>query len=244
MNRAEFTTILQKIAHYYPRFYAESDPNTVFEDWFEFFENNSFNAVMHAVKAHVSTSKFAPTIADLKAQMVESYLQNKPTSIQAFQVISDAVRKTYDRADAVKQYNALPPILKKLVGKPEQLRDWSNIDDSTFQTVIMSAIRESYTELAKREAKFYAFPAELQRAEIWRIADPGPAELPAPEITKTVDEIIEEANAGAAAHGMVMTDDLKKKNAARVDAFLKPVTKAEEKALEFRDQQRLERKFR
>lgn len=190
MNAAEFSVVLAKIARFYPRFYENQDPKQVNADWFPYFRDNSFQTVNRAVDACINTLRFPPTVADIKAQIVESYQQDKPTSIEAFQVISHAVNKSFDRTSATEQFNQLPPILRKLVGDPSALRDWKQVSTEAFQTVIMSAIRESYSELVKREAKYYAFPAELQRAERWRIEAPEAAALPEPERQKTFEEIM------------------------------------------------------
>lgn len=194
MNAAEFSVVLAKIARFYPRFYENQDPKQVNADWFPYFRDNSFQTVNRAVDACINTLRFPPTVADIKAQIAESYQQDKPTSIEAFQVISHAVNKSFDRTSATEQFNQLPPILRKLVGDPSALRDWKQVSTEAFQTVIMSAIRESYTELVKREAKYYAFPAELQRAEHWRIEAPEAAALPEPERKKTHEEMLAERN--------------------------------------------------
>lgn len=240
MTRAEFSEIMEKIEHYYPRFFSETDKQTVFEAWYEFFAGNPKDAVMRAVKAHISTSKFAPTIADIKSQMVESFLKGKPTSIQAFHTISNAVKKSFNPESAAKAYNELPPILKKLTDNPSQLIAWNNVDDSAFQTVIMSAIRESYKEIAKQEADFFAFPLDLQMTETWRIEAPEKVALPEPQKRMSVEEIIEDANAHAAAHGMKMTEELAQKHASRVDNFLKPMTADEKKRVELAESRKAE----
>ena len=233
MTENEFSVIIAKISRFYPRFYEGQDAKKVFSDWFENFKDNSFDVVHRAVVAHINTSKFAPTVSDIKSLIVESYLQDKPTAMQAFQRISRAVRKSYNREDAIKQYNELPPILQKLVSEPSQLLDWNKVSTESFQTVIMSAIRESYKELTAREAKYYAFPENLQRAEQWRISEPETVALPEPVKEKTVTEMLDEMDRNAAEfrrqHGMTANPKYNDK----VDAFKSPVTKEDLKRMEY-----------
>lgn len=238
MTKAEFSVILVRISRFYPRFYDGQNPETINNDWYTVggFENIPFEVADRAVTAYCNTSKFPPSLADIKAQIVESYLQDKPTAMQAFQQIARAVRKSYSKEDAIKQYNEFPPILRKLVEEPSVLQDWNKVSTESFQTVIMSAIRESYKELATREAKFYAFPDDLQKAEKWRIEAPEQTALPEPEIIKTVEEIVDEANRQASAHGMQMTDELTRKHQSRVGEFLKPMTADEVKIMKQRMQ--------
>lgn len=235
MTKNEFTVILAKISRFYPRFYEGQDALKVAEDWYEIggFESIPFEVVNRAVNAFCNTSKFPPSLADIKAQIVESYLQDKPTATQAFQRISQAVRKSYTRDDAIKQFNDLPPILRKLVEEPSQLLEWNKVNTESFQTVIMSAIRESYKELTAREAKYYAFPENLQRAEQWRISEPETVALPEPVKEKTVTEMLDEMDRNAAEfrrqHGMTANPKYNDK----VDAFKSPVTKEDLKRMEY-----------
>lgn len=53
-----------------------------------------------------------------------------------------------------------------------------------------------------------------------------------------IDEIIENANRLAAANGMQMTDDLRKKNAERVAKFRTPLTKIEIKIIQKREEKK------
>ena len=245
MTKNEFTVILAKISRFYPRFYEGQDALKVTEDWYEIggFESIPFEVADRAVKAFCNTSKFPPSLADIKAQIVESYLQDKPTAMQAFQQIARAVRKSYSKEDAIKQYNELPPILRKLVEEPSVLQDWYKVSGESFQTVIMSAIRESYKELATREAKFYAFPDDLQRAEQWRVTTPEAVALPEPVKEKTIDEMQSDMDKRAVeyreSHGITAKPEYEN----RVSAFLEPMTENEIKMHEAKERADLKAKL-
>lgn len=238
MTELEFSKVMERISQYWSGFYAKQDADEIFSIWYPLFKNDDASEVQKAVIMLVCTLKFPPTVADIKTQLAENRLEAQPTSIEAFQTISEAVSRSYNRDDATEQYKQLPPILRKLVGSPAQLISWRKVSDEAFQTVVMSAIRESYTTLAKREAKYYALPAGLQKLETWRIDTPSLEGLPEPEKPKTVDEIVEESNAHASEHGMKMTQELQEKHSARVADFLKPVTKDDVKRVELREKQK------
>lgn len=229
MTEAEFSVILAKISRFFPRFYEGQDAEQVAHDWYEEggFRSIEFGRVERAVRAYCNTAKFPPSLADIKSQMVESYLQDKPTAMQAFQQIARAVRKSYSKEDAVKQYNELPPILRKLVEEPSVLQDWNKVSTESFQTVIMSAIRESYRELTTREAKYYAFPDDLQMAEQWRVSTPDVVALPEPVKQRTIDEMQDDMDRHAAeyreSHGITANP----KYDSRVAEFQAPMTKNE-----------------
>ncbi len=245
MTKSEFSVILTKISRFYPKFYEGQDAEKVRDDWYEMggFENISFEMADRAVKAFCNTSKFPPSLADIKAQIVESYIQDKPTAMQAFQSISKAVKKSNSKEDAIKQYNQLPPIIRKLVGEPTQLQDWYKVSGESFQTVIMSAIRESYKELATREAKFYAFPDDLQKSEQWRVSTPETVALPEPVKEKTIDEMQSEMDRKAVEYRDTHGITAKPEYENRVSAFLEPMTENEIKMHEAKERADLKAKL-
>lgn len=190
MTRADFKKIMIRIGQFWPTFSAGRDGEMMIDLWYPLFQNDQAEDVARAVTICICTLKFAPTVADIKQQMAECRLEDQPTAIEAFHVLSEAVKKSCDKAGAAEAFNALPPILRRIAGSSGQMVSWYRLSDESFQTVVMSAIRESYTILAKREAKYYALPAGLQRAENWRIGAPDLEALPEPVKEKTYDEIM------------------------------------------------------
>jgi hypothetical protein len=172
--------------------------------------------------------------------MASNETHGQMTAVEAFQEISKAVSRGYDRTSATEAYNDLPPILRRVVGFPAQLISWRKVSDESFQTVIMSAIRESYREIAQEEAIYHALPEPLKEIEKWRVDAPDQEALPEPETAQSIDEVIEQSNREAAAHGMTMTEELAQKHASRVDNFLKPMTADEKKRVELAESRKAE----
>ena len=232
MNEKDFSKIMERLEDFYPNFYGGRDKAKVFSLWFPLFRNDTAEDVARAVTICICTLKFPPTVAEIKQQMAESRLEDQPTAVEAFQVISAAVRKSTDRESAVKQFNSLPPILRKLTGEPTQLVSWNRVSEEAFQTVIMSAIRESYMTLAKREAKYYALPGGLQKAETWRIKAPEAAALPEAERPKTIEEMEEVRERKAAEYRKQFGIKPNPEYTERAAAFAKPLTENERKMIE------------
>lgn len=229
MTEQELAKIMKLLERYYKNFYAGMKKEEVLAAWYPLFRDDDPQAVERAVVEVVCTLRFPPTVADIKLQMAEDRLEDQPTSTEAFQMISAAVEKAYDRASAAEVYNELPPILRKLVVNPAQLISWHRTDENAFQTVIMSAIRSSYEVLAKREAKYYAMPAGVRKASGWRIEGAEAVSLPEPKRQRTLDEIYEDMDRQAQEYRekylMPEMKDMKDK----VDAFLAPLTENEVK---------------
>ena len=227
-------------ANYGAKFYDGVPKENVVMTWASQFRDDDPRLVMQGVRNCINTMPYKPTIADIRQRMSANRMKGQMTSMEAFNVITKAVDKSYDRESATKAYNDLPPILRKLVGFPSKLISWHHVSEESFQTVIMSAIRESYRELAKREADYYALPEDMKKSENWRVNAPEYAELPEPMTEKSIEEIVAEANSKSA-ENRVVTDELKAKTAQKVNSFIKPITenemkmhKAKEKAEEKR----------
>ena len=61
------------------------------------------------------------------------------------------------------EFNRLPDTLRRLVGSPEQLKAWSQMDADTVQSVIGSNFQRSYTARRKADADYNALPADVKQ---------------------------------------------------------------------------------
>lgn len=233
MTTDDITEVLKMLsANYGKSFYDGTNLKDVIKLWSVQFANDDPKKVMKAVQNCIATLTYKPTIADIRKRMAGDEMKGQLTSVEAFQEIAKAVSRGYDRDSAIVAFNDLSPILRRVVGTPNQLVSWRKVSEESFQTVIMSAIRESYRELAQREADYYALPKPLKIAEGWRVEGPEPEVLPEPEKKKTIDELHSEMDEDAKEyrekHGMQAKD----KYNARVDDFKRPMTDEEMKAIE------------
>lgn len=232
MTEQELGKVMKLLEKYYRNFYAGANKEEVFAAWYPLFKDDDAHAVERAVVEVVCTQKFTPTVADIKLQLAEDRLEDQPTSIEAFDIIAEAVRGAYDRTTSTEAFNNLPPLLRKLVRTPSRLISWHRMDEDQFNTVVMSAIRSSYDSLAKREAKYYALPSGIRRMAGWRIEGPEVQVLPEPVKEQTVDEMLDDMDRRAieyrARYGIEKNLDY----SDRVNEFKTPMTEEELKAYE------------
>lgn len=233
MTEQELGKVMRLLEKYYKNFYQGMNKEEVFAAWYPFFKDDDPHAVERAVVEVVCTLRFPPTVADIKLQLAEDRLEDQPTATEAFQMIAEAVNDARDRAMATKAYNALPPMIRKLVGTPSRLVTWHRVSEESFETVIMSAIRSSYETLAKREAKYYALPAGIRKTAGWRIEGAETQALPEPLKEKTVDDILAEMDKADAEYRQKYVLP-KAETSDRLNEFLKPMTDEELKAIEAR----------
>ena len=233
MTEQELGKVMRLLEKYYKNFYQGMNKEEVFAAWYPLFKDDDPHAVERAVVEVVCTLRFPPTVADIKLQLAEDRLEDQPTATEAFQMIAEAVNDARDRAMATKAYNALPPMIRKLVRTPSRLVTWHRVSEESFETVIMSAIRSSYETLAKCEAKYYALPAGIRKTAGWRIEGAETQALPEPLKEKTVDDILAEMDKADAEYRQKYVLP-KAETSDRLNEFLKPMTDEELKAIEAR----------
>lgn len=243
MTPKELSEIMNRLEKYYKNFYSGLDKKEVFAAWYDMFRDDDAGEMMKASVIYIRTNAYPPTVAGIANIMSENRLAGQMTEMEAWNRIRKAIDNANDRPNAAEAYAKLPPLLKKLVCDPNRLRTWYRCDDNTLEGVVASNIQRSYRELARREVVYNALPGQLQAEQSWRVE--GPKEqtaLPEPhQMEKTISQVVEEANARSAEHGMIMTDELRRKHASRLDGFFTPMTEAEKKLIEKRETEKAER---
>jgi len=110
MDRVETLKILSVIDVVYPRFNTAKDKKNIemlVNIWCKMFIDNDYYLVGAALKAHISTSPFPPTVADIK-QIIDKLVNPQITELEAWNLVNNAVGKS----DLPKQYSGLPEEIK------------------------------------------------------------------------------------------------------------------------------------
>ena len=182
MTPKELSEVMDRLEKYYKNYYSGMDKKEVFAAWYEMFKDDQAAEVQKAAIAYICTNTFPPTVAGIKTIMAENRMAGQMTEAEAWQKVRDAADYSTSREDAKKQYDKLPPLLKRLVGSAGQLVSWRKVTEDTFEGVIASNFQRSYRELAKREAVYYAIPGQLQAEQQWRVEGPK-EQIALPETT-------------------------------------------------------------
>lgn len=198
MTFEDTRTILKIVKSEWPQSFkgiSREDAEAKLNLWAEMFKDDPVELVGAAVKALIAAGgrEFAPQIGTIKDQMRMLIEPNAMTEAEAWAVVKKAVcRSGYN---SVAEYAKLPPLIQKLVGSSNQLRDWSQMDIDTLDSVIGSNFQRSYKVSAKKERDYAAIPADI-KAVIAPIADRFRLEG-----SKTYQERPETARDGLAAVG-------------------------------------------
>ena len=131
---------------------------TYIRNWHSFFEHDSFELVEAAVRAYIATSteRFMPNVGQIKEQIRKLTAPEQMSEAEAWTRIKKALSNGLYGAE--EEYAKLPPVLQRLVGSPNRLREWAQMDADTVEAVIGSNIQRSYRAISAQEAEWAKLP--------------------------------------------------------------------------------------
>lgn len=166
MDRRETAQVLSVLRAAYPNFYkgmGRQELEGIVDLWATMFAEDDPKLVAGAVKAFIATDArgFPPVIGVIKDRLRQITTPEMMTEQEAWGMVFKAIRDSGYRAK--EEFEALPPLLRSLVGSPRQLQDWGMMDEDTVQSVVASNFMRSYRARAKHQADFEALPADVKQ---------------------------------------------------------------------------------
>ncbi len=130
--------------------------------WSTVFADDPASAVQSAVMAHISasTDRFMPPPAVIKQRLVDIKIGDELTPAEAWQLAYNAAQRGLHNSK--EEFDKLPPIVQRLVGSPNQLREWAMMDSTVIQSVVASNFQRSYVARAKTEREYMALPSSVR----------------------------------------------------------------------------------
>lgn len=162
MNREETKAILAILKAGYPNFYKDmtkEDATNTINLWTAMFADDPAQVVTEAVKSLMCTLKFPPTIADVKEKI--SLITQPPTmtEMEAWQIVKSAM----SYYNATETFGRLPAILRRIVGSPNQLREWAVMEAETVNSVVQSNFMRSYKAAVAQEKERAMLPESTRQ---------------------------------------------------------------------------------
>ena len=160
---AEIFTILQSNYRDFSRNWSDTVINAKINLWFMQFRDDDYKEVLTAVMAYIATdtSRDMPPVGAIKAKLVEIRNPNEMTELEAWGLVQKALRNGYYGAQ--EEFDKLPPVVQRLVGSPNQLREWAQMDSETVSSVVASNFQRSYKVRAANEREFLALPSAVKQ---------------------------------------------------------------------------------
>lgn len=161
MNREETLKILSIVYAAYPSFTARSgsiDRETLVNLWQESFSKDSYTVVAQALKAFIDTDEkgFPPSIGQIKKNVRLLTTQESMNEMQAWSYVAKAIRNgSYSYEE---EFEKLPPLVKKAVGRPSNIKEWGLLPANEVETVIQSNFMRSFRTVLQRQEQYDALP--------------------------------------------------------------------------------------
>lgn len=164
MNEREAAQVIAVLQINYPDSFRDKSAVTVKATvalWAEIFKDDPYEAVMAAVKAHIATdtNRFMPPVGVIKNKLVQIMNPEMHGEMEAWYMVMKAVRRSYYHAE--EEFHKLPKAIQRTIGGASQLRDWSQLEDSSMP-VIQSNFMRSYRAVVKAETEKAALPQTLR----------------------------------------------------------------------------------
>lgn len=161
MTREETVKIIRIICGSFPNF-KPSDLSETVDIWNMMLDEYRYNQIAGALKSYIlaDSTGFAPSIGQLiaKVKTIEEPAQLNET--EAWGLVSKAIRNGY--YGAVEEFSKLPPLVQKAVGTPDNLRNWSQTNLESVETVIQSNFLRAYRAEAQRAAEISKMPSDIK----------------------------------------------------------------------------------
>lgn len=164
MDRAETTKLLALIRATYPMFYRDApDMEAVVSIWQDMFAGDPFIAVQAAFKAFVTTDTkgFPPHIGALKERIDTLKQKDELTEMQAWALVKKALKNGYYGHND--EYAKLPEDIQVCLGDAKMLRDWSQMDTETVDSVVASNFMRSYKARAGHAKEMRKLPEDVRK---------------------------------------------------------------------------------
>lgn len=186
MNRTEVTKVLAILKTAYPNFYNSDELSIeeIIDLWVELFKDCDYNLTMLAVKELINSSRYTPTIADIKNKMYELTHTEEPSNSELWERLLVAIRNGLYGYE--KEFEKLPDIIKEFLGSPQQLNSIAEMDSETIHTVIKGQFLRQIENLKERVKQKEIMSVETKKVLFGKI-DEGQKLLE--EIGQSLNEI-------------------------------------------------------
>lgn len=151
VTKDEFRILVKamKATYIQPGFLPDDDAAQV---WYRLLRDLSYEELTRAVQHHIMSSPFPPTIADIRAAAARYMPQQADadmTELAAWELVRRAVSNS--NYNAQKEFDKLPPLVRKAVGNVANLKEWASMDINTVNSVEQSHFIRAYRTQAARE---------------------------------------------------------------------------------------------
>ena len=163
MTRLEVIELLAVFRVNYPRFGAnqsDEDFSALLNLWHAALEPYPAEAVNTVALQYIAESEYPPVVASITKRISNIQRIDEASVSDCFEAIRSAAKRGY--YNAAEEYAKLPPEAQDFVGSPSGLRDLSQVDDETINTVTRGQFAKQYETLHTRKQLRASIPSAIR----------------------------------------------------------------------------------
>ena len=170
MTKEEAGKVLAVINAYYPYFFKDMNAEGkrgILELWHRQFADYDYAMVNAALDAYIAVDEQnrAPNVGVLKALIRKMTQPDDMTEQEAWELVAKALRNSgYNSSE---EFERLPDHIKRVVGSPNQLREWSQMDTETLHSVVASNFQRSYRARVKSDKEYMRASEQTWAIPLW-----------------------------------------------------------------------------
>lgn len=173
LKKDEIKKVLSVLRGSYPKYYKHmnvQEQEDLINVWTDIFEEDEGSLVFQAVKNFIRSndSGFPPVPGQITNIMYDLTHPDALTEQEAWNLVYNATCNSV--YNAVKEFEALPEQVQRVVGSPRQLREWGLMDNSTVSTIVSSNFQRSYRNRVAEDREYAKLPEQAKQM-IQRISD-------------------------------------------------------------------------
>lgn len=144
MNKQETAAILMQLSGDWDVMSGNENQRMIkLNQWHKALKNYPYKVVEKAVEEYYQTRSYTPHPKDLIDIIISHDVKNDfPTVDEAIAQISKAVSNSNYHAE--EELEKLHPLVRATVGSAAQLRAWAMMETTTFQSVVVSNLKNMY----------------------------------------------------------------------------------------------------
>ena len=161
MNRDETARILSVMSVAFPNFRPENKA-FMLSTWENLLKDFSYEQINYALTAYIrtDTTGFAPSIGQLINQISKAKHSDDLNEGEAWSLVRKALENGI--YGSTKEFEKFPPLVKRAVGSPEQLRVWAT-DENYNESVIASNFKRAYAAAVERSKEEEKIPEQMRQ---------------------------------------------------------------------------------
>ena len=160
MTREETKKMILYLHMAYRDFCGDKDLTSVVNIWHDAFKDYDVKVVEIAAKNYVKTNEFAPTIAGIMKQIRQINKTETETDLWAL-IQKAASNGIYNSAE---EFEKLPPECQSFIGSADALKELSQIDMATMETVVKGQFLKRVEAIQSHQEVQKGLPAEVRQA--------------------------------------------------------------------------------